>query len=343
MGEPATRSERIAEHERLVRIARATQRPVTYALLQFNNDPSDWKMMLEASEQANTAGLRIYPQTLARPAGAVSTIEGYHLFMLRPSYLEIADLPLAQRLTALREPARRAAILSESNSKSAAGDNKGSAIVVDGMMMMLPGMYLMSRPLDYEPGPDRTVRATAEKAGKTVEEQIYDHLVGGEGDNFASTFAGNFGDSSLDVAREMLSRPIVLSSMSDAGAHVKYVCDGAMPSFQLAFWCRDRVRGPRIPLEFMVKKATSDCAALYDLSDRGVVAPGKRADLNVIDYDRLNVSMPYMSFDLPSGGGRLLQTGSGYLATLVAGQVTRENDTDTGARPGKLLRSSVSR
>jgi N-acyl-D-aspartate/D-glutamate deacylase len=119
------------------------------------------------------------------------------------------------------------------------------------------------------------------------------------------------------------------------------VCDGAIPSFQLAFWCRDRVRGPRIPLEFMVRKATFDCASLYDLSDRGVVAPGKRADLNVIDYDRLKISMPHMTYDLPSGGGRLLQTGTGYLATMVAGEITRENDQDTGARPGKLMRSSA--
>jgi N-acyl-D-aspartate/D-glutamate deacylase len=129
--------------------------------------------------------------------------------------------------------------------------------------------------------------------------------------------------------------------MSDAGAHVKYVCDGAIPTFQLTFWCRDRVRGPKFPLEFMVRKATSDCAGLYDLTDRGVISPGKRADLNVIDYDHLDVGMPRMAFDLPSGGGRLIQSARGYLATMVAGSVTREHDQDTGARPGRLMRSAA--
>jgi N-acyl-D-aspartate/D-glutamate deacylase len=338
MGEPATRDERLDEHERLVRIARATGRPVTYALLQFNNDPADWKMMLDAAERANAEGLRMHPQTLARPAGAVATIEGYHPFLLRPSYLEVAHLPVTERLAALRNPERRAAILREENSKSGASVNKGTAIVVDGMNAMLPGMYLMARPVDYEPTADKTVSATAKRTGQTLEEVIYDHLVA-EKDNFACTFAGNYGNSSLETAREMLSHPCVIASMSDAGAHVKYVCDGAMPTFQLMFWSRDRVRGPRIPLEFMVKKATLDCASLYDFKDRGVLAPGKRADVNVIDYDRLSIDMPHMVYDLPSGGGRLMQMGTGYLATMVAGQITRENDQDTGARPGRLMRA----
>jgi N-acyl-D-aspartate/D-glutamate deacylase len=340
MGEPATRGERLAEHDRFVRIARATGRPVTYALLQFNNDPQDWKMMLDASEQAIKEGLRIYPQTLARGAGAVTTLEGYHPFMLRPSYMAVAKLPLAERLVALRDPARRTAILSEQDSAPDVG-NKGSQIIVDGMKLMLPNMYLMSPPLNYEPGADQTLSAAAARSGKTLEEEIYDHLTAGQGNNFLSTYAGNYGGSSLDVAHAMLASPIVLASMSDAGAHVKYVCDGAISTFQLTFWCRDRVRGPKFPLEFMVRKATSDCAALYDLSDRGVIAPGKRADLNVIDYDRLDVGMPRMAFDLPSGGGRLIQSAQGYLATMVAGAITRENDQDTGARPGRLMRSAA--
>jgi len=195
------------------------------------------------------------------------------------------------------------------------------------MKMMLPGMYLMTRPLTMSQR--RQDRARNRGARRQNDRRAdLDHLVGGEGENFACTFAGNFENSSLEVARELLSRPCVIGSMSDAGAHVKYVCDGAMPTFQLTFWTRDRVRGPRLPLEFMVKKATLDCAGLYDLSDRGVLAPGKRADVNVIDYDRLNISMPHMTYDLPSGGGRLMQTGSGYLATLVAGK------RHAGERPG---------
>jgi N-acyl-D-amino-acid deacylase len=343
MGPAATRQERLAEHDRFIGFARAANRPLTYSLLQFNSDPQDWRAMLEASERANAAGMQIYPQTLARSAGAITTLEGYHPFMLRPSYLQVSHLPLQQRLNELRSAQRRAAILSEASSETEALSNKGTALVVASMIGFLPNMYLMSKPLDYEPGVDRTVQQCALKQGKTLEEVLYDHLVAAEGDQFACTFATNYENSSLQTVYRLLEKPFVMSSLSDAGAHVKYVSDGAIATFQLAFWCRDRSRGPRLPLEFMVRKATLDCANLYGLVDRGVIAPGKRADMNIIDYDRLNAEMPHMSFDLPSGGGRLLQNSSGYLATLVAGIPTRENDEDTGARPGRLIRSWKSR
>jgi N-acyl-D-amino-acid deacylase len=340
MGDPPTRADRIAEHERFVRIAQAAKRPVTYSLLQFNCDPLDWKLMLEASERATADGARIHPQTMARSAGAVTMLEGYHLFMLRPSYTAIAHLPLAERAAAMRAPDRRNAILSESDAEVTGTVNKGTAIAVSSFKIFLPNMYLMSWPLNYEPGPERMLHVCAAKAGKTLEAELYDHLVAGKGDQFASTFSTNYGNGNLDVVREMMSNPLVISSLSDAGAHVKYISDGSVPTFQLAFWCRDRARGPRLPLEFMVRKATLDCASLYDFSDRGVVAPGKRADVNVIDFDRLNVEMPRMQYDMPSGAGRLLQKGTGYIATLVAGNVTRENDEETGKRPGRLIRSA---
>jgi N-acyl-D-amino-acid deacylase len=341
MGDPPTRAERVAEHERFVRIAQAAKRPVTYSLLQFNCDPLDWKMMLAASERANAAGARIHPQTMARSAGAVTMLEGYHLFMMRPSYVEIAHLPLAERAAAMRVPGRRQAILSETDAEMRIATNKGTAIAVASFKNFLPNMYLMSLPLNYEPGPEKMIRVSAAKSGKTLEAELYDHFAAGEGNQFASTFSTNYGNGNLDVTREMISNPLVISSLSDAGAHLKYISDGCVPTFQLAFWCRDRVRGPRLPLEFMVRKATLDCAALYDLADRGVIAPGKRADVNVIDFDRLNIEMPRMLYDMPSGAGRLLQKGTGYLATLVAGSVTREDDQETGTRPGRLMRSSV--
>jgi N-acyl-D-aspartate/D-glutamate deacylase len=342
MGAPASREERMAEHDLLVKLARAGRCPVGYALQQVNSDPADWKIMLEASRRANAEGLRVHPQVLPRSAGALMTLEGYHPFMFRPSYTEIAGLPLAQRLVAMRRPERRAAILTEGDSKGATLEAGTTAIVVESMKKILSKMHLMSAPLDYEPDLDRTVGAAAARAGKPPEEFFYDYLIEGEGNNFALTFATNYGGGNLDIAREMLADPIVISCMSDVGAHVKYVCDGAITTFQLAFWSRDRVRGPKLPLEFMVRKATSDCAAFYGLSDRGIIVPGKRADLNVIDFNRLNAGMPTMTYDLPSGGGRLLQKGTGYLATLVAGNVTRENDMDTEARPGRLLRSAAS-
>jgi N-acyl-D-aspartate/D-glutamate deacylase len=338
MGDPASRAEREAEHERFVRIARASGRPLTYQLLQFNSDPGDWRMMLAASARASAEGLRIYPQTAARAAGAVTTLEGYHPFMRRPSYCAVAHLPLGERAARLRRPELRAAILAESDPPPDSGPENTTALVVMGLRKLLPSLFLMSYPLDYEPGQEMTVAAIAGRTSQPQEAVLYDHLTAGAGDQFATTFATNYEGGSLEVARQMLSDPHVLPSLSDAGAHVKYVCDGALPSFQLAFWCRDRTRGPQLPLELMVRKATHDCAALYDLSDRGVIAPGKRADLNVIDFQRLKLGMPQMFYDMPSGGGRLLQRASGYLATIVAGEVTRENDEDTGGRPGRLVR-----
>jgi N-acyl-D-aspartate/D-glutamate deacylase len=341
MGPAATREERIEEHARLVRIAKASKRPVTYSLLQFNCDPQDWRLMVAASDAAHAAGLRIYPQTAARAAGALTTLEGYHPFMLRPSYMAIAHLPRAERAAAMRDPERRRAILTEANAPSDEAPDSTAALIVASTNALLPNLYLMSEPIDWEPGPEKMLKAVAARSGKRLEEQLYDHMSADDGRQFASTLATNYENGDLEVAREMLSNPHVLSSLSDAGAHVRFICDGALPTFQLMFWCRDRTRGPKFPLEFMVRKATRDAAALYDLKDRGKIAPGKRADINVIDFDRLTLDMPHMAYDMPSGGGRLLQKSRGYLATLVAGEVTRQDDQDTGARPGRLLRSRV--
>jgi N-acyl-D-aspartate/D-glutamate deacylase len=333
------RCERIAEHRRITAIAKAGRRPVTYSFLQFASDREDWRMMVEAAEHAHAIGLAVHPQTAARGVGVVSTLEGHHRFELRPSYRAIAHLPFARRLTEMRDPELRRAILSETDDRAAAGQDANLLGITDLLTRNIRTMFPLSLPLDYEPGEEKRLGALADAAGQTEEEYLYDHLVAGEGRNLVAHFECNYIDGNLDVVREMLENPIVISGLGDGGAHMTFISDSSLPTFELSFWARDRRRGERLPLETVVRKMTGDCARLYGLKDRGIIAPGRRADLNVIDHDRLAVRLPEMHHDLPTGAPRLVQRGTGYLATLVAGVLTRRFDEDTGARPGRLARS----
>ncbi len=335
-----TREERLLEHSLLEKVARTSGCSVTYGIAEFPSDPGDIDMMMEASARALDAGLAIYPQTSPRGAGQINNLEGYHAFFMRPSYRAVRDLPLAQRAAAMRDPARRAAILSEAD--------EAGEYAVDPMVMGLiryiqsdiANSYILDNPLDYEPSLDRSVGKLAAAAGKTPEEYVYDHYTQGSGENFNVSLALNYVHHDLKAVERLFSRPHVLSGLGDGGAHMKLICDAANPTFQIAFWSRDRTRGPTLPLASMVQKQTAGAAQLYGFSDRGSIETGKRADINVIDFDRLSLKMPYMAYDLPSGGGRLLQKSEGYLATMVGGVTTRRNDADSGARPGRLLRAN---
>jgi N-acyl-D-amino-acid deacylase len=329
---------RLAEHARIERIAEVSGRPVTYTLMEYKADPADWQSMLAASTRAASRGLAIHPQIHTRGIGALTTLAGYHIFMLRPSYLEIAHLPLPERLAAMRVPARRAAILAEQS--NAVADPK-----LAGFVQMLRGrignIFPMTLPLDYEPAPEKRLQALAAAAGKSQEEYLYDHYTADQGHNVCASFALNFVGGSLEPIRELLAHPLVVSGLGDGGAHVRMACDSALPTFQLTFWARDRQRGAKLPLPWIVEKLTRKNAELYGLTDRGVLAAGKRADINVIDHTRLALHMPHMAHDLPKGGARLLQGATGYLATLVNGEPVRLDGTETGARPGRLLRSKT--
>ncbi|RYY43146.1 MAG: hypothetical protein EOP59_08535 [Sphingomonadales bacterium] len=208
------------------------------------------------------------------------------------------------------------------------------------MQANLPNTYVLETAMAYEPDAERKVGALAAAAGKTPEAFIYDHYAAGEGDAFNMTFSANYSDGNLDAIFAQLQQPNVISASGDGGAHVRMICDASLPTFQLAFWARDRARGGTLPVELIVHKLTGQPAALYGLADRGTIEVGKRADLNVIDHARLALKPFHLKHDLPSGAGRILQRSEGYLATLVAGVVTRRDDTDTGARPGRLVRST---
>lgn len=336
IGRPA----RLEEHDRMVRMARAAGRPLTYTLLQFDSDPEDWRMMLDASAQANADGVHIAPQVAPRAIGLFTTIDGYHPFALRPSFMALANLPVDELRRAMRDPVVKARILSEADVGPELAPSRAVMTQVQRFQQTMPAYYLLRLPLDYEPDESNSVGRLAAAAGVPVEDYFYDLLTDPAG-AAAAQFYTNYTYGNLDATREMLTHPNAISGLGDAGAHMRMVCDAAATSFQLAFWSRDRTRGQQIPIERMVKKLTSECADLYGMADRGRIAVGQRADLNVIDHGKLALELPSTHYDLPLGGARFVQKASGYLATMVAGEVTRLCDEETGARPGRLVRSSA--
>jgi N-acyl-D-aspartate/D-glutamate deacylase len=328
-----------AELALMDRFSRASGRPVTFTLVQSPDYPRDtWRHLLETTARANAEGSKLYPQVSSRPIGLVTGLSGYHAFQRRPTYLELAALPLAERARRMADPDVRAAILSEPDVPVA--EPGSMANVYRLLQMAAPIVYPLSDPVDYEPEVSASLGARAAAQGRAVLDVLYDFLLEDEGRAMGSLMGGGDVHAAQEVLREMLLHPATVTGLSDAGAHVTLICDASMPTTQLSFWARDRRRGERLPLEFLVHKQTARNAALYGLHDRGTLAPGLRADVNVIDLDGLRVSPPTAHHDLPAGGTRLMQPVQGYLATMVNGVVTRRHDADTGARPGRLVRSS---
>jgi len=204
--------------------------------------------------------------------------------------------------------------------------------------MAAPMLYPLADPVDYEPDPSQMLGARAAGTGEPILSVLYDFLLEQNGAAMCALMGGPDVHENQEVLRKMLTHPETVTGLSDAGAHVTLICDATMPTTQLTFWARDRHRGERIPLEYLVAKQTSRNADLYGYTDRGRLMPGLRADINVIDFENLTVAPPKAFHDLPAGGTRLIQPVKGYLATMVRGEVTRRFDADTGARPGTLAR-----
>ena len=304
-------------------------RPVTFAMVQFDNDPEAWRQAFEASIEALDEGAEIYPQVAARGISLLLTLRGRHPFIHSPAYRELDGLGWAERAERMREPQLRERILSEVSSPDAALG-----------FLMWNKLYPMSDPPNYEPEARETVEARAAAAGMTPLEFAYDFLTEGEGENvlFAPLF--NYANGDLEPTREMLLHPRSAVGLSDGGAHCGVICDAGMPTFMLTHWTRDRARGERLPLEWIVKRMTQDTARLYGLGDRGVLAPGKKGDVNVIDYEALQLELPQATHDLPTEAMRLIQRSRGYEATIVSGEVISRHGEETGARPGRLIRGA---
>ena len=325
------------EVELFTEIGKASGRNCTFTLVQNGNRPDQWRNCLALVEQANAQGVVMTPQIATRPIGFVTSLRAYHMFQQRETYLKLKSLPITERIQEMRKPEVKAAILSD---QDVAPDQPGVMANVYGLLAMAaPNMFPIEMPINYEPESSQSIGARAAALGQDVASYMYDFLLENDGNNFAILLGANFVDGTFSVMEEMIAHPNTTIGLSDAGAHVNLIFDAVGPTYQLTHWVRDRSRGPKMPIELIVKKQTSVNAALFGLHDRGQVTTGKRADLNLFDLDRLSLGELSVHADLPAGGNRILQGASGYLATFVAGEKTRENDQDTGARPGRVIRA----
>ena len=327
-----------AELTLMADFSRQSGRKVTFTLVQSPDyAPDTWERLLEMVVTANQTGAQLFPQVPSRPIGLASGLSGYHAFQRRPTYMKLTHLSLAERAREMAKPEVKAAIMSEGDVPV---DQPGSMANMYQLFQNAAGfMYPLADPVDYEPDPSNMLGSRAASTGENVLSLLYDYMLEQNGAAMCALMGGANVHESQEVLRKMLMHPETVTGLSDAGAHVTLICDATMPTTQLTFWARDRHLGERIPLEFLVAKQTSRNADLYGLNDRGRLAVGLRADINVIDFKNLTVSPPKAFHDLPAGGTRLIQPVKGYLATLVKGQVTRRHDADTGARPGSLVRS----
>jgi N-acyl-D-aspartate/D-glutamate deacylase len=242
------------------------------------------------------------------------------------------------RVAKLRDPDIRRRILSEENVASDPRVAVVMALIQQGLHKIFP----LGDPPDYEPGPEQSIASIAKREGRDAFEVLYDQMLELDGRQLLMLAILSYSDGDLEALREMLEHPDSLFGLGDGGAHCGAICDASMTTFLLTHWARDRRRGPRLPLEWVVRKMTRDTAELYGLCDRGVVAPGRKADLNVIDLERLQLELPELVFDLPAGARRLIQRARGYDATIVSGEVTFRDGEATGALPGRLVRGAQS-
>ncbi|MGA9279286.1 N-acyl-D-amino-acid deacylase family protein [Ilumatobacter sp.] len=334
-GEQSTQFE---EFELMRKFSIASGRPVTFTLLEAIGQPHLWREILAMVAEANAAGAQLFPQVSSRPIGVLTGLSAYHAFMRKPLYLErLADLSLAERVQAMRDPEVRQTLMSQ---ESVAPDEPGSMDNLYGLLTdAAPAMVALTDPVDYEPGIEDLFGSIAATTGSEILDVVYDFLLEDGGTRFAR-LASPDSHGAMSVLNGMLTDPTTVTGLSDAGAHVTMICDGTMPTTQLTMWTRDCAEDLRIPIEDIVHKQTLRNASLYGLADRGALAAGMRADINVIDHAALAVSPPVARHDLPAGGTRLIQGVTGYVATVCAGEVTRDRDADTGARPGRLVRST---
>lgn len=317
------------------RLSAEIGRPVSFAMLQVDAEPTLWRDLLDESQKAVAEGAQVYPQTAGRPFGMlVGHQTEYHPFRDRPTYEALMDLPFAERIARLSEPEVRTAILSEKVDY----DDPMSAYVMASFHKLFP---LGEKP-NYEPAPEDSVAGIAEREGRSPEEVLYDCMLGQEGKELLLFPLLNYSDGNCDPIYEMIHHPRAVLGLGDGGAHCGIICDASIQTFMLSHWVRDRQRGPKLPVELVVQRMTSDTANLYGLRDRGLIAPGYKADLNVIDLDTVGLKLPEMVFDLPAGGRRLIQRADGYRYTLVNGQVTMRDGEPTGELPGRLIRGEQS-
>jgi len=304
--------------------------PVTFSLATGNSGDPIWPDAITLIEKYNAAGGDITAQMFPRPIGLVIGLElTGNPFVFYPSYREIADLPLAERVAEMHKPEARARILAD----KPAGDGHPLLYLAQAWNWIFP---LTDIP-DYEPAASTSIAARAKARGVTPMEEAYDRLLDDDGHAMLLVAMGNYQDNSLDTVGELLRRDDVVLGLGDGGAHYGMICDASYPTFLLAHWARDRASG-RMRVADVIRELTSVPARVAGFADRGRIAVGYKADLNVINHAAVRLHKPVITHDLPAGGRRLDQAADGYVATIVSGEIIAENGVPTDARPGKLVR-----
>ena len=322
-----------SEFELIRAVATASGRPLSFTLLQHDFASERWREVMKRVTAARTAGLDIKAQVACRAIGMVHGLEcSMHPFFLCPSYAQIAGLALDERVQRMRDPALRARILAEWVTPP--GNRR-----LDSITHHLHKYFPIGADSEYEPRAEDSIAGVAAATGRKPEEVAYDLALEEDGRRKFYFPLYNYTSSDLSVVHEMMSHPAALLGLGDAGAHCGYICDASYPTYLIKHWARDRTRGPKFGLEWLVEAQTRRNARAMGMNDRGALLPGMKADINLIDYERLGLSTPQMVYDLPAGGRRLVQHASGYEATYVSGELVAERGKATGALPGRLVRA----
>lgn len=317
----------------LRRVAEKAGRPMVFTLTARHDRTEHWKVLLALSNRAAAEGVNIRPVFPPRAIGILMGLTGsQNPFSGTETYRSIAHLPLEQRVAAMRDPAVRARITTEDRFE---GSN--FALI---RRILWDRMFPFADPPNYTPPRESSIEAQAAREGRRPEEVAYDMLLADEGRSFIYCALTNYQNWDLAPSAELLKHPNTIVGLSDGGAHVGFISDASFQTFLLTHWGRDRKEGT-IPVQELVRRLTSDTASAAGLADRGLLAPGMKADVNVIDFDRLALQKPAMQYDLPAGGRRLVQRVTGYAATIQSGQVTYRDGVATGALPGRLVRCAA--
>ena len=317
------------------RLGRETGQPVAFACLQNPIEPEQWRQLLAEVDADAAEGGHLVPQVAQRPAGLLLGWESSaHPFMFSPLWEAIAAMPVAERREHLAKPEVRRNLIDSQIDLSGNPLPGPAMFLANGFAMM----YRLGDPPDYEPGPEKSVAAIAEREGRPPREVAYDMLMENAGRGLLYLPLIGYAQGDLEAIRKMMVHPQAVFGLSDGGAHCGLICDASMPTFLLTHWVRDRKRGECLPIEFVVESQTRRTAELYGMKDRGVLTPGMKADVNVIDFEALAIHTPEMVYDLPAQGKRLIQKIDGYRYTIKSGEVTYEAGKPTGTMPGKLVR-----
>jgi N-acyl-D-amino-acid deacylase len=314
-------------------LGRETGKRILYSMVQSGGDPDQWRRLLRASEVDRAEGGTLTPQIAPRPAGLLLGFESsVHPFLLHANFWPLMKLTVEERRASLATPETRASVLAKPP------DYSQLSGVVGMVMHGFDQMFVLGEEPDYEPSAEQSIAAIATREGRTPQEVAYDIMASEGGNGLIFLPMLGYVDNDLDATAEMMRHPNSIYGLADGGAHCGMISDASIPTFLLTHWARDRKRGERIPIEELVENQTSRTATCYGLNDRGVIAPGMKADINVIDFENLRIHAPKIAYDLPAGGKRFLQEITGYHSTICSGEVIYRHGKPTGRLPGRLIR-----